>query len=212
MDYIKIYNQIMERAKGRTPEKNGYYETHHIIPKCMGGDNSKSNKVKLTYREHFMAHWLLHRNYPNNQSLAASFHIMAYGTSWREGRKLRGNYFPSSRQLEEARLAKVMARRGKKHSEETKRKMSESAKLYRQLNPIVSEKGIYKHTEESKIKMREAKLGKKRSDEVKLKISETKKLTTPKGSNHWAYGKKHSDETIIKLIEARNKRNNIRHS
>jgi hypothetical protein len=200
MDYIKIYNQIMDRAKSRTPEKNGYYETHHIIPKCMGGDNSKSNKVKLTYREHFIAHWLLHRYYPKNQSLASSFHIMAYGTSWREGRRVRGNYFPSSRQLEEAKLAKVMSRRGNKHSEETKRKISESnkGKPSSMLNRKMSD--------ETKEKMRLSKLGKKRSDEVKLKISNTKKLSTPTGENHHRFGKKHTQETITKLIEKRNKR------
>lgn len=38
-------------------EKN--YHVHHIIPKCDGGDNSKENRVKLTSREHFIAHVLL---------------------------------------------------------------------------------------------------------------------------------------------------------
>jgi len=32
MNYNKIYNQIVERAKSR--KLNGYMETHHIIPKC----------------------------------------------------------------------------------------------------------------------------------------------------------------------------------
>ena len=39
----------------------GYTEVHHIIPRSMGGDNSESNLVKLSYRQHFIAHKLLVR-------------------------------------------------------------------------------------------------------------------------------------------------------
>ena len=35
MNYQKIYNQIIERAKTRQLE--GYKEKHHILPRCMGG-------------------------------------------------------------------------------------------------------------------------------------------------------------------------------
>lgn len=34
-------------------------ERHHILPRCLGGSKAKSNLVLLTYREHFIAHWLL---------------------------------------------------------------------------------------------------------------------------------------------------------
>lgn len=37
------------------------YEVHHILPKSMGGSNEKHNLVKLTTREHFLAHLLLER-------------------------------------------------------------------------------------------------------------------------------------------------------
>lgn len=37
----------------------GYVEKHHIIPKCIGGDNSPNNMVPLTAREHFICHRLL---------------------------------------------------------------------------------------------------------------------------------------------------------
>lgn len=204
MDYNRIYNQIMERAKDRKLIKGGYYETHHIIPKCMGGDNNKSNKVKLTYREHFISHWLLHREYPTNKSLAAAFHIMAFGTGWRSARKEKGDYFPSSKQLEEARLAKVMQRRGTSHSEETRKKISESTKRY------IVENGHHSigtiHTDEAKEKMRIAKLGKMRSEEDKLKISEGKKKQVPTGPNNHRYGTKHSEETKMKMKEARARR------
>jgi hypothetical protein len=196
MNYTKVYNQLMERAKGRKPEKGGYYEKHHIIPKCMGGSNDNDNKVKLTYREHFIAHWLLHREYPTNKSLAAAFHIMAYGTSWRNARKEKGDFFPSSRQLEEAKMAKVIQRRGTRHSEETRRKISESTK-----GKVSPNKGKTT-SNEVKEKMRAAKLGKKRSEEDKRKISEGKKKQVPTGPSNHRYGTKHTAETKAKLRDA----------
>lgn len=36
-----------------------YTERHHIIPKCLGGDDSDENLVSLSAREHVVAHWLL---------------------------------------------------------------------------------------------------------------------------------------------------------
>lgn len=51
------YNSIVSRAKSRT--LGGYTEKHHIIPKCLGGPNSKDNLVRLTAREHFICHLLL---------------------------------------------------------------------------------------------------------------------------------------------------------
>ena len=53
--YTKWYNSIVCSNKAR----DGYTETHHIIPKCLGGTNDKSNLVVLTAREHFICHWLL---------------------------------------------------------------------------------------------------------------------------------------------------------
>ena len=51
MDYKKIHDKIIERAKNRKLE--GYVEKHHIIPKCMNGTNEPNNLVDLTAREHF---------------------------------------------------------------------------------------------------------------------------------------------------------------
>jgi len=51
------YNSLMNKAKYRI--LNCYTEKHHIIPKSMGGSNDKTNLVKLTAREHYIAHLLL---------------------------------------------------------------------------------------------------------------------------------------------------------
>lgn len=55
--YNNWYNNITENAKNRTI--SGYVERHHIIPRSLGGADSKENLVKLTAREHFICHWLL---------------------------------------------------------------------------------------------------------------------------------------------------------
>ena len=56
--YTIWYFQIINRRLLLIP-LNGYIERHHIIPKSLGGNNSKSNIVKLSAREHFICHWLL---------------------------------------------------------------------------------------------------------------------------------------------------------
>jgi hypothetical protein len=78
MNYEKIYTSIITNAKNRTNLEYG--EKHHIIPKCMGGSNKKDNLVKLTYREHFICHWLLCKMNPNNHKLLASFAKMLHAT------------------------------------------------------------------------------------------------------------------------------------
>lgn len=62
MDYLKIYDNLIETRKKRKT-KSEFYEKHHIIPKCLGGSDDKSNLVNLTPREHFVAHLLLAKIY-----------------------------------------------------------------------------------------------------------------------------------------------------
>ena len=52
---------------------SGYVENHHIIPKCLNGKDTADNLIKLTLREHFLAHWLLWKAYPNYLPLASAF-------------------------------------------------------------------------------------------------------------------------------------------
>jgi len=59
--YKKWYNNIIASAKIRVLE--GYLESHHILPKRLGGSNDSTNLVNLTAREHFICHWLLTKIY-----------------------------------------------------------------------------------------------------------------------------------------------------
>jgi hypothetical protein len=69
MDYARHYRALIERARNR--HLNGcYVERHHIIPRCMGGDEEPSNLVRLTAEEHCLAHQLLAKMHPENEKLA----------------------------------------------------------------------------------------------------------------------------------------------
>jgi hypothetical protein len=59
--YQRWYNDIVLRGKTRVLDC--YRERHHILPRSLGGDDYEENIVDLTYREHFLVHWLLTKIY-----------------------------------------------------------------------------------------------------------------------------------------------------
>lgn len=98
MNYQKIYNSIIDRAKTRDIKTIvGYHEKHHIIPKSMGGTDDKSNIVLLTAREHYLSHWLLFKIH-RNKEMAAALHSMNQGNKYQKHRYVR-----SSRAYQESR-------------------------------------------------------------------------------------------------------------
>ena len=74
MDYKSHYDRLIERASSRVLA--GYVEVHHIVPRCMGGTEDLTNLVQLTAREHFVAHQLLYKMYPEVKGLAYSLTLM----------------------------------------------------------------------------------------------------------------------------------------
>ena len=59
--YSTIYYSIIKNAKSqnRIKQVGDSYQTHHIIPRCMGGTDDSDNLVVLTYKEHRVCHRLL---------------------------------------------------------------------------------------------------------------------------------------------------------
>ncbi len=74
MDYQKIYNQLINRAKTRTI--SGYKEIHHIVPRCLGGTDDSNNLVDLTPEEHYVAHQLLVKIHTDNKKVLSAAVIM----------------------------------------------------------------------------------------------------------------------------------------
>lgn len=187
MNYQRIHDAIIQRAKSR--KLTGYKEIHHIIPRCLGGSDKKSNLVELTAREHFIIHKLLCEIYPDNKSIFYGYYCMAHMKNQNQIRE----YNVSSREYEALR---------KIHSQILSEK----------------QKG-HKVTAETRSKLREANLGKTytRSTEYRKKLSDShkgKKFTkqhrenlskSQKGKIPWNKGKKLgplSDEHKIKVSES----------
>jgi hypothetical protein len=84
MNYTKIYNNLVSKRQLNVLGNAG--EVHHIVPKCLGGDNSKDNLVKLAYREHFIAHRLLAKIHKENAGLQTAVYLMTMHSKYTSGR------------------------------------------------------------------------------------------------------------------------------
>lgn len=130
MDYQKQYNQLISRATNAP--HIGYTETHHIIPKCLGGDDSKSNLVKLSAKQHFVAHHLLFKIHGGSK-LANAWYSMCRVGKGQEERVVNARLFEKvrvirSKLLSVESMGELNHFFGKKHSEASLAKMSAAQK------------------------------------------------------------------------------------
>lgn len=79
MNYKKIYYALVEKAKVRGLDKSkheGYFEIHHVVPRCLGGSDDASNLVMFTMREHILSHVFLWRAYPKHLGIVNAAEMM----------------------------------------------------------------------------------------------------------------------------------------
>jgi hypothetical protein len=157
------------------------YHKHHIVPKHMGGTDDPSNLVELTVEEHAEAHRKLYEQYGLWQDKVAwkglsgmigKEEIMREIS--RQNGKINGKRNAGRKHSEESRKKMSASHTGKMMSEESIKKMSE-AKAGRKLS------------EEHKKKLAAAQTGKRHSEETRKKMS----------------GRKLSEETRKKMSEAK---------
>lgn len=122
MNYQKIYDALIGRAIERQKLSIALsnFEKHHILPKCLGGGNSKSNIVKLTCEEHFIAHQLLVKIYPENKKLIFAAHAMTISS--KKHSRVNNKEYAWLKKLKSAEMSKL--HKGKIVTKETKEKMS----------------------------------------------------------------------------------------
>jgi len=171
--YTRIYFSIIERAKSRILDC--YTESHHIIPKSLGGSNSTDNLIHLTSKEHFICHRLLTKM-TEGEAKRKMCYAMKIMTSDRHSMR----YIPTSRTFEyvreQARQAQIgvplskerrdnisKALTGKTLPEKTKQRMREA----HQHRPAMSQ--------ETKNKIGKSNKGLIRSPETIQKIKEARK-------------------------------------
>ena len=132
MDYTACYNRIIHKAQSR--HLTSGYETHHIVPKCLGGPNNKSNLVRLTIKEHFVCHRLLTKMHQGlaKQKMSFAFYRLcnrhqiknsrAYETAKNEVRKALSDIHTGktiSEQHKQAIRSKCRGMVGRKHADDS---------------------------------------------------------------------------------------------
>lgn len=126
--YTNIYYSIIMIAKSR-PALSEYTEKHHIIPKSLGGSNTIDNLAILTAREHFICHRLLTKMTTGKHKakmINAAWALANLKTS----HQIRTNINSKTYSILRKQFAESHAefRTGKKHTAETRAKISAAHK------------------------------------------------------------------------------------
>jgi hypothetical protein len=152
----------------------------------MGGTNERSNLVRLTAREHFIAHWLLWKIHRTSK-MACAFFMMTKNRSHEHvinSRQFEYARYAFSQAISRLKKGQIAPNKGKPHKDSTKAKISK-ANTGRKPPP---------RTKEYCEKIAASKRGKKRGElSAEWKANLSKSLT----------GRQHSLETIAKMKTAR---------
>ena len=183
--YTKWYFSIIENSKFRILPVNTSIEKHHILPKSLGGDNSKFNIANLTPREHFVCHFLLTKM-TTGVNKAKMVNAALRLSNDKKGRCVNSKIYEIIKNERRAYLKTLKGSKspsyGMKRSESTKKLQSELKKG----KPLSEE-----HKQKLKGRIGPM-LGKTHSDETKQKLSEFGKTRVP--SEH---SKKKTSETML---------------
>jgi hypothetical protein len=152
MNYQRLYQYLVKSKQQLTRVKlaGDGMETHHILPRCLGGDNSKSNLVLLTPKEHYVAHHLLMKMHTGKDRAKMAYALLKMCKNNPNQQRIT-----TARQFHNARLAVMLycsgelsPSYGRRHSTASKQQMS----MQRQgvLNPAYGQvpwnKGLCKIT------------------------------------------------------------------
>jgi hypothetical protein len=119
--YNKLYEKFIFTRQYRSLDDSSILETHHIIPRCLGGNDKKDNLIILTAREHFLAHLFLHRAHPDHIGLKKALMAMFKGDMRQQkNRRFNSRFYqlirekvfvkcPSSKDLEEMYIENKMS-------------------------------------------------------------------------------------------------------
>lgn len=113
--YTALYFKIIENA--RQNPYHGFTESHHIIPKALGGDNSVDNLVDLSAKEH----WYVHKLLPKMTTGDAKRKMLYAFGMFRVDKT--GNRILTAKQYEESKLAFVEAHSKRNVEDSTKQKL-----------------------------------------------------------------------------------------
>lgn len=181
MNYRFIYAALIESRRQRSTE--GVVEKHHVVPRCIGGDDGPDNLVSLTPREHYVAHRLLTKIYPKVVALHYAVWAMA---------GLRPYAKKKSREYERIRRT---------YSEQKSRDQKGKPRPPEYLAAMhAASRGVSK-SEEHREKLRQANLGKKFSEERKaglkgrktrgpLSADEISRVSALGRETHYKFGNK----------------------
>ena len=190
MDYECLYRQLIEHRRELPVDCSSgvYVEMHHIVPRCLGGNNNKENLVCLTGREHYVAHKILlkivevkyGRHSKEFYKVANAVLMMTHD---RRGRKVSSRDYEIARKIKSEQMQQQNPwNKGRVgvYSEETIVLMKKNhANVKGENNPMFGKKGVLnprtgmKMSKSARERIGTAHRGKMVSNETRRKISES---------------------------------------